>query len=67
MVSKSILERDKTVYNLDAFTKMPNHVHMVFAPTLNANGKPHPLSTTMKSLKQWTAGQANELLERKEQ
>src|SRR5262249_7895414 len=34
IVREALLHRDRTVYRLDAFCIMPNHVHSVFAPLL---------------------------------
>lgn len=63
MVYDSILLRDKKLYNLDACSIMPNHVHMVFQP-LDRGVEPHGLSKIMHSLKRYTAQEANKLLSR---
>ena len=70
LMVESIHHRDGKVYNLDAFCVMPNHVHMIFAPLpespeTEANAvRYHALPAIMHSLKLYTAGQANKILNR---
>ncbi len=65
MVFESLLYRNGRVYDLDTFTMMPNHLHLLFAPLRSDGGEFHSLSEIMMSLKAWTAGQANSILGRK--
>lgn len=77
MLANSLHYRDSRVYRLDAFSIMPNHVHVVFAPlpaaqtvSLHADRQTnslhhneyHSLSTIMQSLKGFTSREANRLL-----
>lgn len=69
LIADSLHHRDQTVYRLDAFTVMSNHVHVVFAPLqkdVNPDGTPqyHKLSKIMQSLKRHTANECNKLLGR---
>lgn len=64
LVSESLHYRDGRVYNLDTFCIMPNYVHAIFTPLLQADGVPHALAVIMQSLKGYIARQANLLLGR---
>ena len=56
VVSEALLKFDGTRYHLNAFTIMPNHVHVLFEITET------PMSDLVKSWKQFTAVKANRLL-----
>lgn len=64
LVAESLLYRDGKVYDLEAFSIMPNHGHVVFAPFEESEGKYHSLSKIMHSLKLHTALEANKILGR---
>ena len=64
LVAESLHYRDGKVYDLEAFSIMPNHGHVVFAPLEGSNGKYFSLSTIMHSLKLHTALEANKILGR---
>lgn len=78
-IAEALHHRDGTVYRLDAYCIMPNHVHTVFAPCLSAaelravmlpaglrfSSRNPPLDKIMQSLKGWTAWKSNHVLERK--
>lgn len=64
LVAESLLYRDGKVYDLEAFSIMPNHGHVVFAPLEGSDGKYFSLSTIMHSLKLHTALEANKILGR---
>ena len=78
IVADSLHYRDGREYSLFAYTIMSNHVHSVFKPSLNdrslievKNSNPRrlesddpPLSVIMKSLKGYTAREANKVLGR---
>jgi putative transposase len=55
---------DELVYDLDAFTIMSNHVHVLFSPLEKEEGGYHALPSIMHSLKRFTARKANKLLKR---
>ena len=57
VVAEALHHRDERSYRLDAYCLMSNHVHVVFKPFF-------PLSSIMKTLKGYTAFQANRLLGR---
>lgn len=64
IVFEALLFRDEKVYQLDCFTIMPNHVHVVFAPLTEDIGVEYGLSRILQSLKRWTASLANDVLGR---
>ena len=64
IVVESLHYRDGTVYDLDTYCVMPNHVHVMYTPLPKEGGGYHALSAIMHSLKRYTAHQANLLLER---
>lgn len=64
LVAESVHYRDGKVYDLEAFCVMSNHVHLVCAPLEASEGKYHPLSKIMHSLKRYTAYEANQILGR---
>jgi putative transposase len=77
IVADAITYRSDTVYSLDAYCIMPNHVHLVFSPlpdsnripdsTMNAEEAERSLSSIMHSLKTYTAHEANKVLAREGQ
>lgn len=68
IVDESSHYRDGKVYRLDAFTIMPNHVHMVVKPLAIREGEDgyHALASIMQSLKGYTSFKCNQLLARPE-
>jgi REP-associated tyrosine transposase len=78
LVADSLECRDGNVYRLHVYCIMPNHVHVVFAPSLNEESlrekstvrglryesKDPPLDVIMHSLKSYTANEANKLCAR---
>ncbi len=64
LVADSLHYRDGKVYDLEAFSSMPNHGHVVFAPLEESAGKYHSLSKIMHSFKLHTALEANKILGR---
>jgi REP element-mobilizing transposase RayT len=63
-VAESVHYRDGKVYDLMAFCVMPNHLHLVFTPLVDARGKPNSIVKIMQSLKGYTAHECNQLLGR---
>ena len=63
IVSEALQFRDGKTYRLHAYSIMPNHVHVVFAPLTKTN-EPESLSSIMHSLKRNTARRANQILHR---
>ncbi len=63
LVADALHYRDGKQYRLDAFSIMPNHVHIVFQPSMREE-LPESLSSIMHSLKRNTAKRANEVLGR---
>lgn len=64
IVVQALHYRNGKVYELDVFTVMPNHVHVVFRPLRKSDGTYHPLQAIMHSLKRYTARQGNKILGR---
>ncbi|MCC6499628.1 MAG: transposase [Anaerolineales bacterium] len=64
LVVDSLHYRDGKVYDLEAFSIMPTHGHVVFAPLEESAGKYHSLSKIMHSFKLHTALEANKILGR---
>lgn len=64
LVAQALNYRDGDMYDLDCYTIMSNHVHVVFTPLEKADGSFHSLSRIMHSLKRYTAGEANKILDR---
>lgn len=65
LVFESIHYRDGKTFTLEAFTVMPNHVHMLFTPLSDGDtGNYYALPAIMHSLKRYTAREANKLLGR---
>jgi REP element-mobilizing transposase RayT len=64
LVAESLHHRDGKVYDLNAFSVMPNHVHLVCTPLEEEQGLYFSLSKIMHSLKRHTAYESNLLLMR---
>lgn len=64
VVAEAIRFRDGSLYELHAFTIMPNHVHLLVTPRTTEKGGPPTeyLSTVVSNLKRHTARLANEIL-----
>ena len=56
---------DNRAYKLNAYCVMSNHVHTVFRPLLTESGSQFSLARIMKSIKGYTAREANRVLGRK--
>ncbi len=75
IISEAILHRDGDVYNLTAFSIMPNHVHQVFSlagrlpqpPEGQSKVSPYIVTNLLSNLKKFTAVHANLILNRKGQ
>lgn len=64
LVAESLLYQAGKVYDLEAFSILSTHGHVVFAPLEEANGQYFPLSKIMHSFKLHTALEANKILGR---
>jgi putative transposase len=64
MVSESIKFRHGKIYDLAAFSIMPNHAHLVCTPLEKSTNVLYGLTEILHSLKRHTARQANLLLGR---
>jgi putative transposase len=60
-ITRALEYRDGKVYNLFAYSLMPNHLHLVFQPITEKKGE---LIKIMHSLKRFTAAECNQLLNR---
>lgn len=67
IVAESLLYRDGKVYDLDVFSLLSNHGHIVFTPLEKEDGGYHALQTIMHSLKLYTAIESNRVLGREGQ
>lgn len=65
VVQSSIHFLDQKMYDLDVYTIMSNHVHLVFTPLEDENGGYVALPRIMYSLKRFTSTKANKILQRK--
>jgi putative transposase len=65
LMCEALHYRDGRVYTLEAYSVMPNHVHLICTPLSSGDGI-YSLSKIMHSLKGFTAWQANRLLKRKQ-
>jgi putative transposase len=63
MVCEALHYRDGKQYTLEAYSIMPNHVHLVCSPLMQKD-RIIPLSKIMHSLKGYTARKANQMLGR---
>ncbi|MEW6404047.1 MAG: transposase [Chloroflexota bacterium] len=59
LVAESLRYRDGKIYDLVAYSIMPNHKHVVFKPLEESTGRCFSLSKIMHSLKRHTAHEAN--------
>jgi REP element-mobilizing transposase RayT len=50
---------------MHAFVVMPDHVHMLFTPLLDQEGRPHALAKTMNGIKGASSHSVNKLLHRR--
>lgn len=64
IVVESLHYRDGNVFDLDAFSILSNHVHVVFTPREKEDGGYYPLQTIMHSLKRHTGREGNKVLGR---
>jgi putative transposase len=62
LVAVSLLYRNGKVYDLEAFSIMPTHAHLVCSPIDESESKYHSISKIMHSLKLHTALGANKIL-----
>jgi putative transposase len=67
LVWDSLHYLDNDRYDLDTFTIMPNHTHVLFTPLAQSDGNYYALSSILHRLKSFTATKANALLCRKGQ
>lgn len=67
LVYDSLLHRDGEVYDLDCFSILSNHGHVVFKPLLETEETYYALAAIMQSLKGYTARKANDILKRRGQ
>lgn len=69
IISEAIFYRDNRVYELIAFTVMPNHIHLVFKPFVKEDNKfiQYHVTKILQSLKAITARRINEKLKREGQ
>jgi putative transposase len=64
IVQEALHHRDGPVWDLIAYTIMPNHVHIVMALAMTDDALPPALEDVMGSFKRYTAAQANSVLDR---
>lgn len=64
IVANNLRFHDGTRYDLIAYCIMPNHVHVVFHPSLKDDGTYYSLAQIMHAMKGYTAYRANRLLGR---
>ena len=64
IVSNSILFHDGEWFDVEAFSIMPNHVHLVITPLEKTDGVYYGLTKIMHNIKRNSAKQANKLLGR---
>jgi putative transposase len=67
MVQSSLHFLDQKLVELDVYTLMSNHGHVVFTPLEDGNGGYIALPRIMHSFKRFTAAEANKLLQRRGQ
>ncbi len=65
IVSDALRYRDGKVFRLDAYSILPNHVHVVFGPLPKTPDEDYSLASVMHSLKSYTAREANKKLNRR--
>jgi REP-associated tyrosine transposase len=59
------LHENNLTVHMHAFVVMPNHVHLLFTPLIDASGAPYPLAQTMKGIKGSSSHSVNKLLSRR--
>jgi len=64
LVANAFHHFDDIRYRLDAFSILSNHAHVVLSPLTKADGTPFALKSIMHSIKSFTAGKANAILNR---
>ncbi|MCB8943406.1 MAG: transposase [Ardenticatenaceae bacterium] len=64
IVVNSLHFLDRDMYDMDAFSVMSNHAHLVFTPLEKEDGTYHALQKIMHSLKRHTAREGNKVLGR---
>jgi hypothetical protein len=67
LLCEAIEYRNGKKYDLYSYCVMPNHVHLVFKLFPAPNNTKYPVTKIIGSLKQYTAREANKLLQRKGQ
>ncbi|MCA9994261.1 MAG: transposase [Anaerolineales bacterium] len=67
IVINSLHDLDGKRYQLESYSLMSNHVHVVFRPQQKEDGTYHSLSAIMHAHKRYTAWQANQVLGRQGQ
>jgi REP element-mobilizing transposase RayT len=65
IIAEAMHHRHGKVYDLDVFSILSNHVHVLFTPVEKEDGGYHSLSSIMHSLKLFTAIRGNRVLNRK--
>lgn len=64
LVTNSLHHLNGQQYDLDSYCIMSNHVHVMFQPLLDENGRYFAIARIMHSLKGYTATAANQVLVR---
>lgn len=64
LVTNSLHHLDGKQYDLDSYSVMSNHVHLLIQPLQQENGRYHAIARIMHSLKGYTATEANKILGR---
>lgn len=64
LVTNSLHHLDGDKYDLDCYSVMSNHVHVVFQPLWGKDGRYFAIARIMHSLKGYTATEANKVLGR---
>ena len=67
MVCNAMEYRDDQQYDLYAYCVMPNHVHLIFKLLPMEEKLERPVTKILQSLKRYTAGEANKILDREGQ
>ena len=65
LVADSLHHRQDKAWDLLAYCIMPNHLHVVFTPIADSEGRYLSVTAIMQSLKRYTAYQANHILNRR--
>ncbi len=64
IVENSIHFRDSKLFEVYAYSVMPNHIHLVFKHLIQEGKKENPVTHIMRNFKRYTARKCNELLGR---